>query len=63
VTEEQADAIIKSVTGLSADHPSRLEVAFELGDNLIKAVQVLAGDAAICNEPWCANPDHYVRRA
>ncbi len=62
MTEEQANAIIRSVTGLSPDHPHRLTIAKDIADALLEAVRTLAGDAALCNYVWCRNPDHYVLR-
>lgn len=44
LSRESAEAIIGSITGLGAEHPMRLEIAWELGNNLIASVQTLDPD-------------------
>lgn len=63
MTEAQASDVIRSVTGLSPDHPHRLTIAKDLAEILLEAVRTLVGDAALCNYVWCRNPDHYELKA
>lgn len=59
MTEETAEAIIRTVTGLSVGNADRLEIANAVGENLIRAAAVLG----YRGEPFCTFQEHYELKA
>lgn len=64
MNRDQAEAIIRSVTGLPPDHQQRLDCAVGIAESLLEAVEVLDETGAYCRSPGnCDRKNHYELKA